>query len=278
MIGIVTDSTCDLPPEVAQEAGIHVVPAYLNLGQDSLRDGIDIQRDSFYAALPAMKELPQTASPAPGIFADLYENLLSRADHVISLHVASQLSSICSSAATAAAQVDSHRITTIDSGQVSMGLGWAALAGARAAASGASREGVIHSIRDTLGRSRVYAVLDTLKYLARSGRVDLVRMGLSSLLSIKPMIEIRSGLVIPVGRIRTWSKATAALADSVCALEPLSCLAVMHTNIEHIAVDFQQHLRYRLSGSMETLIASATTVIGAHTGPGALGVAVVTAG
>lgn len=275
MIAVVTDSTCDLPQELAEEAGVHIVPAYVNVGTDSLRDGIDLSRDAFYKMLPTLKTVPRTSSPSPGMFIEVYQDLLMRASHVVSVHVASQFSGIYTAATTAAAHVAPERITTLDSGQVTMGLGWAVLAGARSALGGANRETVLHSIQDTLKAVKVYAVLDTLEYLARSGRVDLVRLGLSTILNIKPMIEIRDGTVLSVGKIRTWSRATQALLEQTQKLGPVQALAILHTNVEQQAREFQDRVKSVLSHSVQTHIVNVTTAVGVHAGPGALGIAAV---
>lgn len=275
MIAIVTDSTCDLPEKLALEAGIHVVPAYINIGRQTLRDGIDITREAFYKWLPQMPGVPTTSAPSPGTFAELYETLLEKANQVVSIHVASKLSGICNAARLAAQQVSNARIHVLDSGQVSMGLGWAALAAATTASQSATLEGVLHSAQDTLQRVRVYALLNTLEFLSRSGRVSMVQLGLSSLLSIKPMIELRDGIVSSLGRVRTWSRAVKALADQSLRLAPLERLAVMHTNRAECAQEFMERLKGSLPRLQDALIVNATTVIGAHVGPDALGIAAV---
>ncbi|HEC22067.1 MAG TPA: DegV family protein [Chloroflexi bacterium] len=275
MIGIVTDSTCDLPREIAEEAGIAVIPAHINIGRQSLRDGIDISREEFYERLPTMPEPPTTSAPGPGAFVEVYERLLGRASHIISIHVASQLSSIYNAACLAAREIAPERIHVVDSGQTTMGLGWAVLAAVEALRESASLEGVLHSVQDTLRRVRVYAVLNTVEYLARSGRVSMVQLGLSNLLNIKPLIELREGVVSSLSRIRTWSRAVNALAGQVRSIAPIERLAVMHTNYLEGAEKFVTRIKDILPHPHESLLVNATTVIGAHVGPHGLGVAAV---
>lgn len=274
MIAIVTDSVSDLPSEFAQEAGVEVIPAYINIGKESLLDGIDISRQEFYRLLPTIPELPTTSAPPPGSFQEKYEALLNKASHIVSIHTASTLSGIYNAAYLAAEVVDPVRIHVIDSGQISMGLGWVVHAAAGAARAGATLEGVLHSVQNTLKRVRVYALLNTLEYLARSGRVSIVQLGLSTLLNIKPFVEVREGTISSLGRIRTWSRAATALAEQVHALGPIEKLAVMHTNHASYAWEFMERLKDLLR-PQETLIVDATTVLGVHTGPQAVGIAAV---
>jgi DegV family protein with EDD domain len=275
MIAIVTDSTCDLPETVAHATGVRVIPAILNVGQQTLRDGLDLSRDAFYEWLPKMPSFPKTSAPGPGAFIETYEALLHKASHIVSVHVSGKLSGICNAARLAAQQVAAQRIHVVDSGQVSMGLGWAALAAADAVRKSETLEGVLHSVADTLARVKVYATLHTLEFLARSGRVNMVQLGLGTLLSLKPIVELREGVVSTLTRVRTWSRAVADLAERTRALAPIEKLAIMHTHYADGAADFLTSLCASLPCPPNPLIVNATTVIGAHVGPHALGIAAV---
>ncbi len=275
MIAIVTDSTCDLPEEAGQEAGIHVIPAYINIGQQTLRDGVDLAREAFYEMLPSLPTSPTTSAPSPADFVELYEPLLRKASHIVSIHAASKLSGIYNAACLAAQEIVGKRIHVVDSGQVSMGLGWAALAAAKAVRDNMSLEGVLHTVHDTLERVRVYAIFDTLEYLRHSGRVSMVQLGLSTLLSIKPMLELRDGIITSLGRIRTWSRAVNELANRARSLAPVEQLAVMHSNAVECAQSFAGRIKDICPKPGNTIITNVTTVIGSHVGPHALGVAVV---
>lgn len=275
MISIVTDSTCDLPEDVVHDGSISVVPALVNIGQQTLRDGIDLSRESFYTMLPHLPELPTTSAPSPAAFIDAYEGALHKADSIVALLAAGRLSGIYNAARLAAREVAPQRIHVVDSGQLSMGLGWSVMAALEAVRRAEPVEGVLDAIRDTLGRTRVYALLDTVRYLARSGRVNLVEMGLSQILSIKPIVEVRQGLVESAARIRTWSRALGTLAGQVAAFGPLEHLAVMHSNTVSRAHDLIDRLRELSPGTEAEVITNVTTVIGTHVGPNAVGVAAV---
>jgi DegV family protein with EDD domain len=274
MIAVVTDSAGDLPEDIARESGVEIVPAYINIGQESLRDCIDLSRREFYERLPRLSHPPTTSAPAPGAFKETYEALLERASHIVSIHTASTLSSIFNTARLAAELVDPARVHVIDTGQVSMGVGWVVKVASEAARQSATLEGVLHSVRDTLKRVRVYAVLDTLEYLARSGRVNMVQLGLSNLLNIKPLVELHEGTVRTLSRIRTWSRTINALAEQVETLKPVERLAVMHSNCADFAQEFMERVK-EIMHPEETLIVDVTTVIGSHVGPGAIGIAAV---
>lgn len=276
MIAIVTDSTCDLPQEQTGENGIHVVPLCVNIGQSSLLDGIDISRDAFYQMLPALRSLPTTSAPSPAMFMEVYERLLGKADQIISIHAAGKLSGVYNAARVAAQQVDPRRILTLDSGQISMGLGWAVLAAARTAKAGETLEAVLHSAQDTLKRVRFYALINTAEYLARSGRISIVQLRLSTLLDVKPLVELRAGVISSLARIRTWSRGVGRMAEQVTSLGGLERLAVMHTNLVDGAQAFLGQIQGVVPQICETLVVNATTAIGVNVGPHALGVAAVT--
>lgn len=276
MIGIVTDSASDLPGEIVEQYGIEVVPAYINIGTQSLADGVDITRREFYERLPDLRPLPMTASPPPGAFKERYERLLERAKYVVSIHTAGTLSGIIEAARVAAQMMEPARIHVIDSGQTSMGLGWAVKAAAEAAQAGEALEGVLNCVQDTLRRVRVLALLNTVDYLAHSGRVNLIQLGLSNLLNIKPLVELRAGAITSVARIRTWSRAISHFTEHVLNFGPLEKLAVLHTNHAEHAREILEHL-CPLAQPVEAMIVDVTSVIGAHTGPQAIGAAAVVA-
>lgn len=275
MIGIVTDSTSDIPSELAEAYKVIVVPAYINIGSKSYRDNVDISRAEIYSKLPVMRELPTTSATSPGDFVTLYDNLLRSTERVVSIHAASQLTAIYSSASLAAQQVDSSRITVIDSGQISMGLGLPVLSAGTCAMKGASIEAVLNSVAESVRLVKLFAVFDTMKYLAKSGRINIVRLGLSTLLDIKPVIELAGGRIELVARVRTWAKAKASLVSRFVALAPFQCLAVLHTDMEGQAHELMTLLKELGVVSEQNMIASVTPVIGIHTGPGALGISAI---
>ncbi len=276
MIAVVTDSTCDIPQDVIEQSGIHVIPALITIGQQTLPDGVGITREEFYERLPRMRPLPKTSAPSPAAFMEVYDRVLQKAGAIVSIHAASKLSGIYNAARLAARQIAPQRIHLVDSGQVSMGLGWAVLAAVEAIRRSANIEAVLDSVQDTLARIKLFAVLNTLEYLARSGRINLVQAGLGTLLNIKPMVELREGVVSTVTRVRTWSRAVHALTNRLRQSAPFERLAVMHTNCAECAHDLLERVRDVIPQRGEVVVTHATTVIGTHVGPGALGFAAVT--
>lgn len=275
-IAIVTDSTSDIPPDIAAEAGIKVMPLILNIGQQSFRDAVDISREDFYNELPVMPDLPTTAAPAPGEFIELYTDLLKEADAVISIHVASGLSGVYTIAAHAAGEVDAQRIKVIDSGQISMGIGWAVLAAAEAANSGATLDEALAHMHDTMARVRVFAIFNTMEYLHKGGRINWLQAGVSSALDLKAMLEMANNEVISRARIRTWGKAMNRLVETARSLGSFEKLAVMHSNCIECTTDLLSHIKPILPAT-PPLTVDVTPVIGTHVGPHAVGFAAVLA-
>lgn len=272
---IVTDSACDLPPHVIHEMGIHVVPLHLVIGDDTYRDGLDLSREAFYEQLPALRNLPKTSAPASGVFEALYRRLLQEADAIVSVHVASTLSATYSAACVGANAVDgAENITVVDSGQVSMGLGWAVLDAAQAGRDGERPEGVRQRVMDVLRRVRVIAIFNTMEFLRRGGRVSWLRANAGEAMRVKPIVELREGEVVSRGRVRRWPNAVAQLASHLRNLGAVSKLAMLHTNCRQCVSELQAHVG-DMQASEPPLIVDVTPVIGTHVGPHALGVAVV---
>lgn len=272
-IAVVTDSTSDLPAEMAAGLNIHAVPAILVMGSESLEDGVQISRHEFYERLPGIQPPPTTASPSTGAFMAAYERLLAEGiQQIISVHASSQLSGIYN-AARLAAQNFGERVHVIDSGQVTLGLGFQVLAAAEAILEGATLEKAIARLEDIRRRVHVIAMLDTMEYVRRSGRVSWAKASLGALLSLKLFVELRDGLVRRVGEARTRHKGIERLLEMLAAFGPLEQLAVLHTNAEAEA----QALLERLAPTVSRVfpVVNVTTVIGSHVGPKALGFAFV---
>lgn len=278
-IGVVTDSTSDLPGDLAQRFGVEVVPTILVVEGKQYADGKDLSRGDFYARLPAMQTFPTTAAPSIGEFSARYQKLLdSGCDFVLSIHAASQLTAICDIARQAADDFPG-RVAIVDSGSLSLGLGFQALAAAEAAESGADVETAIASIADVRRRLRVFAALDTMDYLRRSGRVPAAVTLLGGMLSIKPLIELTDGLLKPAGATRTTRQADERMAALLKAGLPIERLAILHTGAESRARGFLSRLMEECRRELprEILVVNVATVIGAHVGPNGLGFAAVRA-
>ena len=268
-VRVVTDSTADIPPEIVAEYGITVVPAVVVMGEAQFLDGEGISRAEFYRRLPEMNPLPTTAAPSAGVFAEAYRAALAEADAVVGIFLASTLSSIYQNARLAAEMVG-ERVHVVDSGQLTLGLGFQVIAAAQAAAEGGDVAAVLAAAAEVQARVRLIAMLDTLEFLRRSGRVSWAKARLGSLLRIKPFLEVRHGEVLSLPAVRTRSKGLAHLAERLQALGPLEYLAVLHTGASE---DAQALLAFADTSALKRppLEVLVTTVIGTHVGPQGVG-------
>jgi len=274
-LGIVTDSTSDLPQFLIEEHGIEVIPTILILEGKEYADGIGISREEFYRRLPALRTPPTTAAPSIGEFSARYQKLLdSGCEHIVSIHAASQLTTIINSARQAA-QDFPNKVTCVDSGSLSMGLGFQALAAAEMAES--DLRFALEAIESTRRRLQVNAALDTMEYLRRSGRVPGAVAMLGGLLSIKPMIELKDGEVKAIGAVRTSHQADERMFNNLLAGGEYERLAILHTNAEARAKKLLSGMMQRASQSVprDILIINVTAVIGTHLGPNGLGWAAI---
>lgn len=274
-LGIVTDSTSDLPKYLAEQHEIEVIPTILIIDGKEYADGNGISRDDFYTRLPSLRTPPTTAAPSIGDFASRYDSLFARGcDHIISIHAAGQLTTIINSARQAA-QDFPDKITVVDSGSLSLGLGFQALAAAEAADDGF--DAALDAIKSTRERLKVHAALETMEYLRRSGRVPGAVAALGGLLSIKPLIELAEGEVKAIGAVRTTSQANQRMLNLLLQNGELERLAVLHTGAEPRAKDFLDTLMQTASQSAprDILLVNVTSVIGTHLGPHGLGFAAV---
>jgi len=272
-IGLVTDSTSDIPLNLIEKHSIEVVPAILNIGTSSFMDGEGITREEFYERLPIMKSSPTTSSPSVGSFQVCYEKLFSAGvEKIISIHPPIHLSGIFN-AARLAAESFGERVQILDSGQVSLGLGFQVLAAAEAIARQAGLGEILDLVEGIQKRVRVIALLDTMEYLRRSGRVSWARAKMGDLLNIKPLIELRFGVVERIGQVRTHAQGIQRLFENIQNWQPLERLAILHTNAEVAARKLLEDINPNLKAP--PMVVNVTTVIGIHVGPDGLGIAAV---
>jgi DegV family protein with EDD domain len=272
-IAIVTDSTSDIPQDLANKYHIEIVPNLMVIDGQSLLDGKGITREEFYRRLPGMTSPPTTATSSSGVYHKLYAGLLMRGvTQVLSIHASSLLSGIFN-AASLAAQSFENRVKVVDGEQITLGLGYQVLEAAQAVARGLRMDEVLERITDVRRRVRVIAMLDTLEYVRRSGRVSWAKARLGNLLRIKPFIELKAGRVLSLGEARTRRKGIERLGHMLEELGPLENLAILHTNAERDAEEFLASLSHAPS---QALIVNVTTIIGTHVGPNGLGFAAVT--
>lgn len=279
-IRIVTDSTADLPAGYVERHQITVLPAYINIGEKSYQDGIDLSRREFYEQLPHFTAQPTTAAPATGVFTEVYEQLAETgASEILSIHISSTLSGFLNAARVGAEAAEGVKVTLFDSRQLTMGLGLLVQVAVEAAAEGCSMAQIMAKLQERLQRTHVVAALDTLEFLRRSGRVSWTEFGLGTLLKIKPIIHVHDGEARSAAKVRTRAKALTQLIELVESLGRPEQLALLHTNAPEDAQAFKQRIAHLIPAGQDPSIVEVTPAIGAHIGPGAVGLAcIMTAG
>lgn len=273
--GIVTDSTCDLPQYIVEEFGIEVVPSILIVDGKEYPDGGGLAREEFYRKLPELKTHATTATPSIGEFAKRYQKLFNEGcDHILSIHAAGTLTTIVNTARQAALDFNG-RVTVLDSLSLSLGLGFQVMAAAENVEMGL--EAALAAVESTRRRLRLFAVLDTLEYVRRSGRIPGTMAMLGSLLSIKPLVEVHGGDVKSVAMVRTTRQANERMSALLKSTGKLERLAILHTGAEARARELLNKAMMEASQQMprDILMIHATPVIGTHIGPNGLGFAAV---
>jgi DegV family protein with EDD domain len=276
-IRIVSDSTCDLPTDVISQHGIGIVPLYINFGDQSYLDGVEISRQEFYARLPDCDPAPTTAMPGPQMFIRAYEKLAAEgATEILSIHISASLSGVVN-AARLAAEEASVPVTVLDSGSLSMGTGFLVWAAAKAAEEDRPMDEIVALLEEQGSRTHVFAALDTLEFLRRSGRMNRVIAALGSWLQMKPLLKMHQGNA-SAEQVRTTEHATDRLVSLLSDLVPLESgkVALVHTHALERAEEVHQRVAHLLSEG-ELLSMDITPVFGTHLGPGAVGFACVTA-
>jgi len=272
-IALVTDSTADIPAEIVAKHNIQVVPAIIVIDGQNVEDGEGISRSDFYDRMPEMLTHPTTSTPSAGAFHKVYQKLINTgAQAILSLHVASPLSGIFNTAKMAAQEFGKH-VHVIDSQSISMGLGYQVLAAAEFIQNGIPIQQIISRLENFQTKIRVYAMLDTLENIRRSGRVSWASARLGSLLRIKLFVEVKDGLVLNLGQARTRKKAIEHLKSLVLKLGEIEKLSILHSNAEADARQILSDLNLNLQ--TPPFVVNVTPVIGTHVGPNGLGIAAV---
>ena len=273
-VRVVTDSTSDLPHQVAQELGVVVVPLNIHFGTEQYRDGIDINTDEFYRRLIQGPVFPTTSQPSPGAFIEAYNTLAEETDEIISIHISSKLSRTFNSALLATQQVEKPcKIEIVDSQRGSMSLGLVVIAAARAAQAGASLSEVVEVANKAINTIRDFFTFDTLEYLRKGGRIGKVQALLGSLLNIKPILTVRDGEIHPLERPRTRTKALDRLYELVTNLSNIVDMTLAYSTNREDADKLAQRLSAHFP--IERMYkARFGPVLGTYIGPGAVGVAV----
>ncbi len=272
-VRIVTDSSADLPAELAQQHQITVLPCYVVVDGQTLKDGVDIQADDFYRRLQAGGPTPTTAQPTVADFQAVYQDLTSQGDQVVSIHVSGKLSGTLNSAEQAKGSLDGEAVEIIDSRLAAMPLGLVVLEAAALAAEGGSHQEVAEKVRQGLDLHHGLFALDTLEFLQKGGRIGKAQAFLGSVLNVKPILRLHEGEAHPVERPRNRERAMHRLVELVKELGPVRRMAVIHsTDAKRMAV-----LKQELTGLLpadQIIEARFGSTLGTYIGPDALGVAI----
>ena len=284
-VKVVTDSTCDLPKELAQRWGITVIPCNVHFDDEVYKDGIDMGPDEFYRRLVSSPRLPTTAQPSVNDFLEVYKPLRDEGQDVVSIHLSAKFSGTLNSAIQARHALSEAegealpssqpsgpgRIEIIDSQMTSMGLGLITMAAAQMAEAGASYDEVVEGVQSSLSQTHCHFLLDTLEYLQKGGRIGKASAFLGSLLSIKPILMIKDGEAHPVERVRTRERGLQKLVETAKGLAPVKHVSILHSTTPDEAESLRERLN-DLAPEEGIIMARFGPVVGTYIGPGALGI------
>jgi DegV family protein with EDD domain len=274
-VAIVTDSVSDLPPQVAKEFGIIVVPLVVRFGNDLYRDSLDLSPDQFYGKLRTSKVLPATSVPPPAAFTDAYDQLAEKTNEIVVTSVTSKLSATYQVALQAIGLMKKRcRVEILDSHWAVMAQGFITIAAAKAAQSGASLDEVLDVARHTMRRVDMCAAFDTLEYLERGGRIGKAQAFLGSLLKVNPIIGMKDGEVYPLARERSRTKAIDYLYNFATSFDKVEALAVEYASDLDEANRLVQRF-YSKYPQVPIYLTRTSPVIGTHTGPGLIVVSIL---
>ena len=263
---VVTDSTADLPDHWRARYGIEVVPLKVLFGKESFRDRVDMTDEEFFARLAKSTSLPTTSAPSPGEFAEVYRRLASDHDGCISIHIGEQLSATAEAARVGASSVDGFKVEVVDSETVSMPIAFLC----RVAAECETLDAAVAAVKQRVPRTRVLALLDTLRYLEMGGRLSRAQAMIGTMLDLKPLLLVANKEIKPVDRVRTRSRAIPRMVEFFRGELPVENLAVMHAQAPGEAEEIAGELRKQLP-DMDIDVGQIGCVLGTHTGPKALG-------
>ncbi|MFN8497825.1 MAG: DegV family protein [Anaerolineae bacterium] len=273
MIRIVTDSTASMPSDLLESYRIVVVPLRVLFGHESYRDGVDMNNEEFYARLATVDRLPTTSQPTVAEFYDVYQQIVDAGDQAVSIHLSSKLSGTYNAAAQAAAEFPPGAVSVIDTNWISLPLAFQVRAAAEAAAHGASIEEVINVVQHLDPRLRLYFVLDTLENLRKGGRISGAKAMIGGLLNVKPILQLEDGAIEPVESPRSKKAAIRKLLELMDATIPANAplhVAVIDARAPSERDELERQIRERFN-VVEVLRAEVGSIIGTHTGTGAVG-------
>lgn len=274
-VAIVTDSTANLPPVIIKQYGITVVPINLHWGNETYKDGVDITVEEVYRRLRETKQIPKTAAPSVGDFLQTYLRLSQEVDGILSIHMPENMSQTVKSARIAADLASEHvDVQVVDTGTATMGAGFVVLAAARAAVRGEDLSEVKRIAEEMSPRTTVLAMIDTLEYLYRSGRISKAQGLLGVALRIKPILTIHNREVDVLAKTRTTSRGISIMLNKMeeqVKGRPVH-VAVLHADALEEARDLKELVKERFD-CIEIFTCTMTPVMGVHTGPGLIGIA-----
>ncbi len=278
MIKVIADSCASIPDKLAKQLNIEVVPYYIHQGVETLLDLVDIKRQEFFEWLPQAESLPKTANPGPGDYLNAFQRVAEKTRDIVTVHMTSKGSGAYQSAMTAKEMAKENlpdlKIEVVDTLQVAMVHGWAAIEAARSALEGSSLEQVAATARRVASSGVMLQTADTLRYLYLGGRIGRAQNLLGSVLNIKPIIGMQDGIIVPLGQARSRAKAYARMADIM--KEHLDLGERIKAAFTHVAAPEEaERLRDLVTSKFdcaETLIAELSPALGVHTGPGTVGV------
>ncbi len=275
-IGFVADSTVDLPDVVLEKEKIETIPLYINIGDYGFLDKVEMSRENFYDNLSSFSQHPTTAAPGINTFVNAYQRQIENGySEILSFHISKTLSNTIDIARLAARKIDKVPIHVIDSGNLSMGTGLLLQLAVRMAEAGEKVKEILRAVQDAVKRTHTVAILDTLEYLRRSGRINNIQFGLASILFVKPIIRMSDGRV-ELERIRTKKRAMNRMIQILEGLFPFQDFAFVHTNAPEKVEQLKRTVSKWLPVGLEILTGEVTPVIGSHIGPGAFGFAAIT--
>jgi DegV family protein with EDD domain len=264
---VVTDSTADLPAEWRERYDVEVVPLKVLFGEETFRDGVDMNNEEFFAKLAASNKLPTTSAPSPGEFVEVYSRLAKDHDGCISIHIGRQLSATAEAARVGAESVEGFRVNVIDSETVTMPMAFLC----RVAAESATLDEATAAVEERIPKCRVLALLDTLRYIEMGGRVSRAQAMIGTMLDLKPLLLVADREIKPVDRVRTRSRAIPRMVEFFEKDLPVEHVGVVHAQAPEEAEQIAAGIRSRRP-DLEVTVGQIGCVLGTHTGPKALGV------
>lgn len=270
-VKVVTDSTWDLSPELAKQLGITVVPLSVLFGEEAYKDGVEITREAFFDRLVNGNVHPKTSQPSVGDFAAVYKELTDQGHEIVSVHISDKLSGTLNSARAAKLDLPEATITLVDSATAALALGLVVKATAEAAQAGKSHAEVVAVAEEAAEKTEAYVILETLTYLQKGGRIGKAQALIGGLLSVKPILTIKDGEILPYEKVRSRAKGIAKLKEIAAASAPYAELGVIHEADSEIVTELVETLSALTDKPI--LVGKIGAVIGVHAGPDVVGIA-----